>query len=417
MFKLKAICLLCVSLSSISIYAEEKEPTFISKQEALKLSSLSNSQTGRKQHFPKKSSFRQFTGRVLGSHVRLRTHPDVDSAIVRELGKDDLIVVTGEKEDFYEIAAPADIKAYIFRSFVLDNTVEGNRVNVRLAPDLDAPIIGHLNTGDRIQGKVADRNSKWLEIVPPSNTKFYVAKDFIEYAGGPDLKEVRDQRKSELAQLTDAALYTSDAEMRKAFPEIDFDHISSKFQRIIREYQDFPEEVQKATAKLTALQEAYLQKKLAFLEQKTELLSNRLEETAPPEQEHLQEKTIVDSSIATQIKQSFSSTTKMKMWEPVEQALFASWKSMNHANTIDEFYQDQKMHATTISGILEAYAEPIKKKPGDYIIKYRDVPIAFVYSTQLNLEDYLGKKVNLVVSERPNNNFAWPAYYVHEVTY
>ena len=46
-------------------------------------------------------SYKSFTGRINGNHVRLRIGPDLESHIVQELGKDDLIVVTGQKGDFY----------------------------------------------------------------------------------------------------------------------------------------------------------------------------------------------------------------------------------------------------------------------------------------------------------------------------
>lgn len=49
---------------------------------------------------------------------------------------------------------------------MLDNTIEGNRVNVRLEPNLEAPIIAQLNAGDKIEGQISALNSKWYEITP-----------------------------------------------------------------------------------------------------------------------------------------------------------------------------------------------------------------------------------------------------------
>jgi len=46
---------------------------------------------------------------------------------------------------------------------------------------------------------------------------------------------------------------------------------------------------------------------------------------------------------------------------------------------------------------------------------FYDLGVAYLYSTQVNLEDFVGKRVTLLVSPRPNNNFAFPAYYVFEV--
>src|SRR6185436_15600633 len=74
--------------------------------------------------------FSPFTGKVKGRKVRLRAQPDLDGRVVRELGGQDMLVVVGEKGDFYAVEPPSGLKAYVFRSFVLDGVVEGNRVNV-----------------------------------------------------------------------------------------------------------------------------------------------------------------------------------------------------------------------------------------------------------------------------------------------
>src|SRR6185436_8172560 len=103
--------------------------------------------------------FSPFTGKVKGKKVRLRANADLESRVVKELNRSDLLVVTGEKGDFYSVEPPPGSKAYVFRSFVLDGVVEGNRVNVRLEPSLDAPVIAHLNSGDPIKGVLSALNN------------------------------------------------------------------------------------------------------------------------------------------------------------------------------------------------------------------------------------------------------------------
>ena len=168
-----------------------------------------------------------FTGRIVGNGVRMRISADVESPIIQELAKDDLVVVLEEKNDFYGIEAPSDMKAYVFRSFVLDNVVEGNRVNVRLLPELNSPVIGHLNTGDKVNGTISDQNSKWLEIAPPKNTRFYIAKEFIEKIGGPEIKSIRDKKKTSVVQLMESANHITQSELSKSFDDIDFDRLTS----------------------------------------------------------------------------------------------------------------------------------------------------------------------------------------------
>ena len=83
--------------------------------------------------------------------------------------------------------------------------------------------------------------------------------------------------------------------------------------------------------------------------------------------------------------------------------------------TMTDFYEQQKFKSTRISGIVEAYNDPVKNKPGSYVIRDRDFPRAYLYSTMVDLHNHVGQYVTLVVSERPNNNFAFPAYFVMDV--
>ena len=85
---------------------------------------------------------------------------------------------------------------------------------------------------------------------------------------------------------------------------------------------------------------------------------------------------------------------------------------MHHAKSIDDFYSDQKLKSQNVAGILESFAEPVKNRPGDYVLKQNNVPVAYLYSTQCDLSELVGKQVSLKVTERANNNFAHPAYYV-----
>ncbi|MCB1107350.1 MAG: hypothetical protein KDK76_04560 [Chlamydiia bacterium] len=349
------------------------------------------------------SKFKAFTGKIIGNHVRMRASSDLDSHIIKELNRDDYVIVTGEKGDFYAIEAPEDLKAYIFRGFVIDDIVEGDRVNIRLSPDRDAPIIGHYSTGQSINGHICAENNKWLEISAPKETQFYIAKEYVEYAGKPELKAVQDKRKATVQQLLESTSLLSQAEMRKAFHEIDIERVTHNYNTIINDYSDFPTFVASAKKELTAIQEDYLHRKISFLEAKAsnmgknQLVSLNLYEGNSHAEEPL------------------SPTDRMKVWEPVEEAIYLSWSSMHHAKTMDDFYADQKMKSQTVSGILESYTEPVKNKPGNFVVKEKDLTVAYVYSTHVNLEDYVGKRVNLIVSSRPNNSFAFPAYYVLEV--
>lgn len=54
----------------------------------------------------------------------------------------------------------------------------------------------------------------------------------------------------------------------------------------------------------------------------------------------------------------------------------------------------------------------MKNNPGDYLLKDKENTLAFVYATKIDLEKWIGKRVSIECLPRPNNHFAFPAYYV-----
>lgn len=216
----------------------------------------------------KQNSFLPFTGKVNGSKVRLRLQANLDAHIIKELNKGNLLLVTDEENGFYSVMPSSDTKAYIFRSYVLDNVVEGNNVNVRLEPHRDGSIIAQLNTGDKAEGVISPVNSKWIEIPPPQSTRFYVAKEFIDMAGDPTLIGKMEQQRSEVHNLLNSSYLLAQTEMRKPFEEIDIERVSGMLENIIENYPDFSIYTEKAKEILDLIQETYLQKKVAFLETK-----------------------------------------------------------------------------------------------------------------------------------------------------
>lgn len=345
--------------------------------------------------------FSPFTGKIRGKKVRLRLNPDLDSHVIRELNRNDLLSVVGENGDFWSVEPPSGIKAYVFRSFVLDNVVEGNRVNVRLEPDLEAPVIGHLSAGERVNGIISALNNKWIEISPPHQTRFFIAKEFVENIGGLEIKQKLDKRKASAEKLIDAASLVAKAELVKPYEEIDIERVSHAYNSIMEEYSDLPDYVTQAKDSLTKLGESYLEKKIAFLETKSN-------STVKYEEESLAEKVSAADTLLTHQE----SNDRMKLWEPLEEGLYLSWAHMNDDRSSDEFYEHQKLNGTLLTGIVEAYNSPVKNKPGDFILRDKDLPVGYIYSTRINLQNLVGKKVTIVGSKRPNNNFAFPAYYV-----
>lgn len=364
--------------------AEEPAPSHLS---------LSEQPSIEKVHI--KTDVKPFTGKVKKNKVRLRLQPGTDSSIVQELGKDTLLLVTGETEDFWAVVPPADCKSYVFRSFVLDGKIEGNRVNVRLAPNTESAVIAHLNSGDPVTGTICASSPKWLEISPPETVRFYVAKNLIEDIGGPEIKVAKETKAIRAKQEFASVVAFVEAETEKYFPSIDLDKINHTVQTFAQEYAEFPELTEQASELLVKTQEKFLEKRIAYIDSKSYEEANSGAEL------------VSEAEVPV--------TDKMKSWIAAEEELYQGWIGVNEGRDLREYYDDQKLTAVKLTGMIEPYLAPVKCKPGDYFLKQNGMPIAYVYSTKINLQDLVGKQVTCIASPRPNNNFAFPAYFIMEV--
>lgn len=346
--------------------------------------------------------FTAFTGKILKSKVRLRLEPNLNSSVLRELNVNDLMLVVGETEDFYAVEPPADVKAYIYRTYVLDGIIEGNHVNVRLEPELSSPIIAQLNSGDPVKGTISQSDKKWMEIVPPSSTRFYVAKEYVEKVGNASLITNQKRRWEEASTLFATAKMTSQVELQKPFDEINLEGCMQKLNKVVSQYADFPAEATQAKELLASLQTAYLNKKVNYIEANT---ATKVASTPAPAAPVVVE-AISQPAVATVVKST--------LWLPVEHALHEAWAAQNNNGNIEEFYTAQEENGIALRGIVEPYNRAIKNKPGDFMLINPNTrqPIAFIYSTRINLHDKVGEEISVKVAPRNNQHFAYPAYYV-----
>lgn len=371
--------------------------------------------------------FEAFTGKVIKNKVRLRQQPNLEAPVIRELNQGDLLIIVGESDDFYAVQPPADVKGYVFRTYILDNVVEANRVNVRIAPDVDAAVIAQLSTGDHVTGVISPLNNKWLEIVPPTSSRFYIAKDYIQKMGNTAFLSTFERRRDEVNQLLNSTYVVSQAELQKSFPEINLNGVYSNYNKIISEYTDFPEQVAKSREMMTVLQENYLQKKLSFLEAKSNMVHSDWENknTELNQQVKNQQQKLTQLEQQLQNNKGFIRSTvdnsglsqKMAAWIPAEQNLYQAWAQQHENASMEEFYRAQRDEAVTLTGVVEPYIRVIKNKPGDYMLvnPANNQVVAYIYSTQFDLQEKVGQNVTLKAVPRPNNNFAFPAYFIFSV--
>lgn len=366
----------------------------------------------------KPAAFRSFTAKVIANKVRIRVKADLDSPVLRQINKNDLVLVVGEEGDFFAVQPPKGIKAYVFRSYILDDVVEADRVNVRLEPHVDAPIIGQLRAGDKVKGQVSAVNHKWLEIAPPASTRFFISKEFLSEAGGPEFIVQMEQRKIQAETLLANAFAAADAECKKGYEEMSPHAVVQQFQHLVQNFNDFPEIVSQAKEGLALLKETYLNKKIEYLEAKAQLTPSVKEELLNRHREESKElfadnqPKINPNLFAKKTTKAFSTS---QFWDNIEESLYLSWTAFHSGRSVDEFYAEQKANGSFLTGTVVAYDHPVKNRPGDFLLKGEEGPIAYLYSTVVDLSQFVGKEVSLMGSPRPNNHFAFPAYFILSV--
>jgi hypothetical protein len=366
-----------------------------------------------------------FTGKISKTKVRMRLEPTYDGMILREMRPGELVVVLDETDDFYGVQPPTDFKAYVYRTYVLDHVIEGNHVNVRLKPDLESPVVAQLNSGDRVEGTIDPANNKWLKINMPPSARFYIAKEYVENIGDAGLMARLEKKREEATHLLQTNEAVGRAEMMKPFEQINIDGVKHNYQHLILDFPEFPEIGQKAKEQFLALQEAYADKKLNYAESQHSSLANhpskKLAEELQAHQSkiaHLEQQ-IEDHRqqlpiIVSPSHQSTHLPLNMSMWIPTEQNYFEAWFEHTGNHSLKDFYDNQRKEAFVLKGIIEPYNRAVKNKPGDYLLlnPISKLPVAFLYSTLVNLQDYVGHEVSILVSPRPNNHFAFSAYFV-----
>jgi hypothetical protein len=350
------------------------------------------------------NNFQPFTGKITRNKVRLRLQPSLEAPILRELSHEDMVIVIGEANEFYAVKPPVDVRGYVFRTYVLDNRVEGKRVNVRLEPDTEAPIIAQLNSGDYVDGVISPLNSKWLEIPPPASAKFYICKEYVDNIGDPSVMVTKNRRREEASTLVETSYEQSQIELQKPYEEMRMNNVFDNLQKVVNTYTDCPDQAADAKEKFAVIQESFIQKKLDYLESKAALA----------EQQTQRQPQIVEALPVAETTIQPSNNNMKDTWFASENAIYQTWANKRRGGSLEAFYADQEKNGLILTGTVESYDRLVSNKPGDYLLisKQTRIPTAYLYSTKVDLEDYIGKEATFLAVPRPNNNFAFPAYFI-----
>jgi hypothetical protein len=209
------------------------------------------------------------------------------------------------------------------------------------------------------------------------------------------------------------AISQGEEELSKGFDEIQIQPVLSLYQEVVDNYAEFQEQAAMAASLSKQLTDDYLKVKIAYLETK----AAEADRLAANQQWWSSQSDRFATSVHAPKESASLETGRMAFWKQVEQKYIDRWLAANHESDPSKFYAYQREKGTELCGVIEPYLRPVKNKPGDYLLLSPEdaKPIAYLYSTEVNLQQALGQELELLVVERPNNQFTYPAYYVLDV--
>lgn len=145
--------------------------------------------------------FANTSGKINATNVNLRTAPNINSQVLKNLSSGQAINILSSHDDFYEVSLD-QTHAYVSKQFVdISNTqgvVNASNVNIRLLPSETAKIISKVNTGDKLN--INATTGDWFAITY-NNEKAYISKKFVDCDFADKLQKI-DAPEFKLAIVT-----------------------------------------------------------------------------------------------------------------------------------------------------------------------------------------------------------------------
>lgn len=116
--------------------------------------------------------------RVVGNRVNLRAKPDLQTEVVGQANRGDLLTVKSMTEEWVEVVPPQSIEFWVHRDFVEAGEVASPRLNVRAGPGINYSVVATLERGTRVHQR--GEFVEWLSIEPPSSASIWITRELVE---------------------------------------------------------------------------------------------------------------------------------------------------------------------------------------------------------------------------------------------
>ena len=121
-----------------------------------------------------------FVGTITEENVKLRAGYNENFTAIKNLKKDEKLMVLDENYNWYKIKLPDDVFCFVSKKYVSeDGIVKVNNLNVRAGAATKYNVLGQLNKQDKI--KIIESSNSWYKIKAPSNCVGWVSEKYITY--------------------------------------------------------------------------------------------------------------------------------------------------------------------------------------------------------------------------------------------
>ena len=121
--------------------------------------------------------------RVTGDRVSLRVKPDLNAELLDRAMLDDELVFLGKTNGWVAVQAPDTIDLWVSGQYVHKGTAQPAKLNVRSGPSPNYSVVCVVNKGDSLT--LRGEFNEWLKIAPPAGSRVWISEDYAEVIEPP----------------------------------------------------------------------------------------------------------------------------------------------------------------------------------------------------------------------------------------
>jgi hypothetical protein len=116
--------------------------------------------------------------RVTAESVNLRTAPRMESEVVGQVAKDDVLDVLRIDGNWLEVVPPTNVDLWVYGDLVQTGEVAVSKLVVRSGPGISYATVGRLEKGQKLD--VRGSHGDWLKVTPPRGSAVWISRQFVE---------------------------------------------------------------------------------------------------------------------------------------------------------------------------------------------------------------------------------------------